>query len=130
MKEGSCLLGPVEDYHIWSNFWKFYLIETGFTLGEPVSLVEMFRLFKLEQIFFGVGSVNAVGRCTTSYYLLVWTWCIMHPSSFVCPVEIFQTMVPLVTLLVSLETSRWVQVHWVGFHNASTFIVEKLLNIK
>jgi len=27
-------------------------------------------------------------------------------TCFVCPVEIFQTMVPLLTLLVSLETSR------------------------
>jgi hypothetical protein len=29
-------------------------IRTSFTLGEPVSLVKVFRLFRLEQIFFGV----------------------------------------------------------------------------
>jgi hypothetical protein len=40
------------DYRIRSNFWKFYLIKTGFTFGELVSLVKVFRLFILEQIFF------------------------------------------------------------------------------
>jgi hypothetical protein len=38
------------DYSIGSNFWKFYLNRTSFTLGEPVSLVKVFRLFRLEQI--------------------------------------------------------------------------------
>jgi hypothetical protein len=57
------------DYCIQSNFWKFYLIKTGFTLGGPVSLVKMFWLFKLEQMFFGVPSVDTVGRCTASYLL-------------------------------------------------------------
>jgi hypothetical protein len=42
------------DYSIGSNFWKFYLIKTSFTLGEPVSSVKVFRPFTLEQIFFGV----------------------------------------------------------------------------
>jgi hypothetical protein len=60
------LLGS-RDYHIGSNFRKFYLIRTGFTLGEPVSLVKVFRLVRLD--FFGVRSVDAVGRCTTSYLL-------------------------------------------------------------
>jgi hypothetical protein len=59
------LLGP-GDYGIGSNFWKFCLIRTGFTLGELVSLVKVFRL---EQSFFGVQSVDTVGRCTTSYLL-------------------------------------------------------------
>jgi hypothetical protein len=48
-------LGPVphrdKDYRIRSNFWKFYLIRTGFTLGEPVLLVKVFRLFRLERFF-------------------------------------------------------------------------------
>jgi hypothetical protein len=44
-------------------------MRTGFTIGELVSLVKVFRPFKLEQIFFGVASVDAVGRCTTSYLL-------------------------------------------------------------
>ncbi len=38
-------------YRIESNFWKFYLIKIGFKLHEPVSLVIVFRLFKLEWIF-------------------------------------------------------------------------------
>jgi hypothetical protein len=42
---------PYWDYWIGSNFWKFYLIRIGFTLGDPVSLVKMFRLFRLEWIF-------------------------------------------------------------------------------
>ncbi len=40
-----------KDYHIQSNFWKFYLIRTSFTLGELVPLVKVFRLFRLEWIF-------------------------------------------------------------------------------
>ncbi len=59
-----CLVGPYphrdRDYCIWSNFWKFYLIRTSFTLGESVSLVKLFRLFKLEQMVFGVQSVDTV----------------------------------------------------------------------
>ncbi len=38
------------DYRIGSNFWKVYLIRPGFTLREPVSLVKVFRLFRLERI--------------------------------------------------------------------------------
>jgi hypothetical protein len=38
------------DYCIGSNFWKFHLIRTGFTLGELVSLVKVFKLFGLEPI--------------------------------------------------------------------------------
>ncbi len=32
-------------YRIRSNFWKFYLIKIGFTFGEPVSLLKVFRLY-------------------------------------------------------------------------------------
>jgi len=39
------------DYRIRSNFWKFYLIRTGFTLGELVFLAKVFRLFSLEGNF-------------------------------------------------------------------------------
>jgi len=60
-------------FRVWTHWIQllevFYLIRTGFTLGEPVSLVKVFRLFRLEQCFFGVQSVNTVGRCTTSYLL-------------------------------------------------------------
>jgi hypothetical protein len=51
------------DYHIRTNFWKFYLIRTGFTLDEPVSLVKVFRLFKLEPMFFGCS------KCEHSRYM-------------------------------------------------------------
>jgi hypothetical protein len=44
------LLGLTGDYGIGSNFWKFYLIRTSFTLGELLSLVKVFRLFRLEGI--------------------------------------------------------------------------------
>ncbi len=60
-------LGPVphrdKDYRIRSNFWKFYLIRTGFTLCERVLWVKVFRLFRLERFFLGVQSVDTVGRC-------------------------------------------------------------------
>ncbi len=39
------------DYHIGSNFWKFYLIRIGFTLGDLVSLVKVFGLFRLKWTF-------------------------------------------------------------------------------
>jgi hypothetical protein len=39
------------DYRILSNFWKFCFIQTGFTLGEPVFLVKVFKLFRLKRIF-------------------------------------------------------------------------------
>ncbi len=41
-------------YGIRSNFWKLYLIRIGFTLCEPVLWVKVFRLFRLERVFFGV----------------------------------------------------------------------------
>jgi hypothetical protein len=53
------------DYRIGFNFWKVYLIRTGFTLGEPVALVKVFRLLRSWWIVcFGVHSVDTVGRCT------------------------------------------------------------------
>ncbi len=39
-----------KNYRIGSNFWKFYLIRSRFTLGEPVSLMKEFKQFRLEQI--------------------------------------------------------------------------------
>jgi hypothetical protein len=47
-------LTGTKDYWIGSNFWKFYLIRTHFTLAELVFLVKVFRLFRLEWIFLGV----------------------------------------------------------------------------
>ncbi len=68
-----CSFGPCphrdRDYQIGSNFWKFYLIRIDFTLSKLVSLVKMFRLFRLERSFLGVQSVNTLSRCTTSYLL-------------------------------------------------------------
>jgi len=57
------------DYGIRSNFWNFYLIRTSFTLSEPVSLVKVFRLFRLEPIVLMFKSVDTEGRCTTSSLL-------------------------------------------------------------
>jgi hypothetical protein len=75
----TCLLGLDRDYSIRSNFWKFYLIRTNFTFGEPIFLVKVFRLFRSKRIFFGVQSVNIVGRCTISYLLAgpVCLWCLV-----------------------------------------------------
>ncbi len=39
-----------KDYSIEHNFWKFYFITISFTLGEVVSLVKVFGLFRLERI--------------------------------------------------------------------------------
>jgi hypothetical protein len=56
------VIGPCpqrdRDYCIGSKFGKLYLIRTDFTLGEPVSLVKVFRLLRLERIFLGVESVD------------------------------------------------------------------------
>jgi hypothetical protein len=48
---GHCPWGGDKDYHIGSSFRKFYLIRIDFTLGEPASLVKVFRLFRLERSF-------------------------------------------------------------------------------
>ncbi len=57
------------DYHIGSNFRQFYVIKSSFTLREPVSLVKVFRLFRLERI-------DLVFRVWTEYvdvqHLLCW----------------------------------------------------------
>jgi len=37
-----------KDYRIGSNFCKFYLIKTSFTLNEQVYLMKVFKLFKLK----------------------------------------------------------------------------------
>jgi hypothetical protein len=46
---GSCPCRD-RDYHIGSNFWKFYLVKTSFTLDVLFSLVKVFKLFRLEWI--------------------------------------------------------------------------------
>ncbi len=63
-----CWAMSVWDYHIGSNFWKFYLIKTSFTLWEPVSLVNVFRPFRLGMggFFFGGGG----GVFTLMYNIL------------------------------------------------------------
>ncbi len=47
-----CFVGPCPhrdgDYGIGSNFWKFYFIRTSFTLDELVSLVKVFKLFRMD----------------------------------------------------------------------------------
>jgi hypothetical protein len=49
------------------TFGSFILLEPVSHLREPVSLVKMFTLFRLERIVLGVHSVNTVGRCTNKY---------------------------------------------------------------
>jgi hypothetical protein len=121
--------GPVGDRDccIRSNFWKFHLIRTGFTLGEPVSLVKAFRLFKLEQMFFGVESPDAVGWCTTSYLLTgpACLWCCI----LFCSYEIHCTEMLQIVFLVSLESSWWGGVNGLG---SMTFglVVQKFLTIE
>jgi hypothetical protein len=53
--------------------WKIvglsHLIQLLEVLCELVFWVKVFRLFRLEQIFFGVRTVYTVGKGTTSYLL-------------------------------------------------------------
>jgi len=42
------LLGPAREYRIGSNFCKFSLIKTSFTLSEQVYLMKVLRLFNLK----------------------------------------------------------------------------------
>jgi hypothetical protein len=64
------------DYGIGSNFWKFYLIRTGFTLGELVFLVKVFRLFRSGPILL---VFRAWTQCITSYLLAgpACFWCLV-----------------------------------------------------
>ncbi len=81
-----------------ATFGSFYLIRISFTLGELVSLVKVFRMFRLEGTFFGVQSVDAVGRCTTSYLLTgpACLWCLVVFSSSFFPSVFFFFWVLLV----------------------------------
>jgi hypothetical protein len=71
------------------NFWKFYLIRTSFTFGEPVFLVKVFRLFRLEQIVFlsfflvlvfGVYNILSIGRA--SVFVMP---CLSYTAQSICP---------------------------------------------
>jgi hypothetical protein len=53
MKDGSCLLGAVPTRT--GTIALDPTFGTGFTLAELVSLVKVFRLFNLEQIFLVLG---------------------------------------------------------------------------
>ncbi len=58
----------------------------SFTLLEMVSLVKVFRLFKLEQMFCNVQSVDTVGRYTTcvcdGLLFTLWRWVIFLVTTF------------------------------------------------
>jgi len=54
------------DHRIESNFWTFYLIKTGFTICEPVSLVKVFRPFRLEWKLLVFRLVDTGGRYTVT----------------------------------------------------------------
>jgi len=76
----TVFVGPDRDYHIGSNFWKFYLIRTIFTLDEPVFLVKVFRLCRLERIvLFWCSECGHNEWCTTSYLLArpACLWCLV-----------------------------------------------------
>ncbi len=81
-----CALSLCWAYHIGSNFWKFYLNRTHFTLGESVSLVKVFRLFRLERIVLVFRVWTQYVRCTTSYLLAgpVCLWCLVSFAVFWC----------------------------------------------
>jgi hypothetical protein len=92
---------------IGSNFWQFYLIRTSFTLDEPVSLVKVFRLFRLEWNFW----VDRVGRCTT-YYLLAGPACLWCLALFVCNHALtLQIVGPLYHAFGTLERPRPKNMH-------------------
>jgi hypothetical protein len=58
------------DYRIRSNFWKFYLIKTGFTLGELVfSFGENVETVYIGTDLFSVRTLDIVSKGTTSYLL-------------------------------------------------------------
>jgi hypothetical protein len=79
------LVGPCPPHHkdrdhlIRANFCKVYFIKTSFTLVELVFLVKVFRLFRLEWIFFGVRTVWT--QCPACLLCLVWLLAV--PSVFV-----------------------------------------------
>jgi hypothetical protein len=124
-------IGPcphrTRDYHIGSNLWKFYVVRTGFILDKQVFWVKVFRLFRLEWIFFGVESVDTGNRCRTSY-LFAGPACMWDIVLFVCCIEFFQIM-SLITLLIRLESSKQIRMHWVDFI-MFWCTMEKLVNIE
>jgi hypothetical protein len=67
------------DYHIQSNFWKFYVMRTSFTLGELVFFGKCLDCLDWKGFFLGVHSVDTVGTCTTSYLLAgpACLWCLV-----------------------------------------------------
>jgi len=94
------------DYRIGSNFWKFYLIRTGFRFGELVCLVKVFRLFRLEWIVLGVQTMDTGGRCTNILSLAgpACLWCLVEDYIFA-------------------------MVKYLSFHNSSSFALKILLNV-
>jgi hypothetical protein len=116
------------DYGIWSKFWKFCLIKIGFTLGELVSLVKVFRLFKLEHMFFGVQSVDTVGRCTTSYLLVgpMCLWCLVFKWFLMCSPSYYHCFHIHSSKFLNLFFNVLVQFP----NNESFFILHYLLKIR
>jgi hypothetical protein len=67
-----------------------------------------------------------------SYQIYLWSLFVcLFLFCFVCHFEISQTTAPLAMLLVSLESSQWVGVHWFGFTMFQPTTMEiQLLNIE
>jgi hypothetical protein len=75
--------------------------------NEPIFLVKVFRLFRLEWIVLGVQSEDTVGRCTTSYLLTgpVCLWCLVY-SNFYSPITIFRPEDVVMSLCGSSQTLK------------------------
>jgi hypothetical protein len=73
VRSDPLFIGPCphrdRDYHIGSSLWKLYLIKTGFTFIELVSLVKHLDCLDWNESFSCSKSVASVGRCTTSLSL-------------------------------------------------------------
>jgi len=97
-----------------------FTIRTGFTLGELVSLVKVFRLFRLEWIFFGVQSVDTVGRCTTSYLLAgpACSWCLVFLPNCCNLFDLGCTISELPMCLWWVIYHRSLSVFILGFHQS------------
>jgi len=64
----------------------------SFIVLELVSLMKVFKLFKLERSLFGVESVDTVGRCTTSYLLAgpVCLRCLVNPCLYAIQTRVIE----------------------------------------
>ncbi len=79
--------------------------------------MKVFRLFKLEQMFFGIQSVDTVARCTTSYLLA-------GPAVLVTPCWLHKHQLPSNVL-----TKLALQIIHAYYPTLQLLIVTKLIDI-